>query len=347
MVRTVVQTATEYQQALWQGLDRLLDAAPPDANLHVHGLGPLAAWWLREQGEEAPEALEEQSRRSAYGTVTAAPLLRRIRAVIDGPIVVIKGPEIAALYPRPALRPYGDLDVLVEDLSRAASRLVEAGFELVGPADRILPGHHHDQPLRLKGLALAVELHRNPGWLSWQQRPTNVEVFARSVASVTGVEGVSAMPAADHALLLAAHSWRHGPYHSYMHLIDIALAREAADRGEVERLAQEWGLNGVWASTNRAIESVFFGEGEWPKGIDRVWSRHLLEMRERSLLEYYAAYWLKGLAAPSVRTRSRAVFDDVRFSFTTHPWQTPRGKAKRIGEALLRARKPASEHRLR
>ncbi len=341
------RATTEYRQALWAGLDRVLDAAPPGANLHVHGLGPLAAWRLRLQGETAPEALEEISLRSAYGTVTAAPLLQRIREAVEGPMVVIKGPEIAALYPRPALRPYGDLDLLVENLARAESQLVEAGFELVGPADRKLPGHHHDQPLRLKGLALAIELHRNPGWLSWQRRPLNEEVFARSVASATAVEGVSAMPAADHALLLAAHSWRHGPYHSWVHLIDIALAREAADADEIERLAREWGLAGVWESSCRAIDAVFVDIGDWPKGIDRVWSRHLFAMRERSLLEYYAAYWLKGLAAPTARARSRAVFDDVRFSFTAHPWQTPRSKVKRIGAALLRARKPASEHRFR
>ena len=72
-----------------------------------------------------------------------------------------------------------------------------------------------------------------------------------------------------------------------------------------------------------------------------------MEMRERSLLEYYAAYWLKGLAAPSIRAKSGAIFDDVRFSFTAHPWQTPSGKVKRIGKALLRARRPASEHRFR
>jgi hypothetical protein len=343
---TAEQT-TAYQQALWRGLDRVLDAAPPDANLHVHGLGPLAAWRLRERGLPIPEALEEISRRSAYGTVTAAPMLERIRATIDGPIVLLKGPEVAALYPQPVLRPYGDLDLLVENPARAESRLVAAGFDLVGPADRVVPEHHHDRPLRLKGLALAVELHRAPGWLSWQRRPSNPEVFLRAVPSVTGVGGVSAMPPADRALHLAAHSWRHGPYHSWVHLIDIALARETADPEEVTRLARPWGLTGVWEATCRAIDALFFDGGAWPSGIDRLWSRHLLAVRERTLIEYYAAFWLKGLAAPTLSDKAGAIFTDIRFSFTTHPWQTRGAKLKRIGQAFMRAGRPASEHRFR
>ena len=120
----------------------------------------------------------------------------------------------------------------------------------------------------------------------------------------------------------------------------MALARERADQSEVELLAEEWGLAGVWASMTRAIDAVFFGDCDWPTRTDRILSRHLLEVRERSLLEHVVAGWLKGLAAPTIRARSRSVFEDMRFSFATHPWQTPRGKAKRIGTALLQARKP-------
>jgi hypothetical protein len=332
---------------LWAAVDRVLDEMPPTGSPHAHGLGPIAAWRWREQGREVPASLEEISRRSGYGTVSVAPLLERIREAIDGPIVLIKGPEIAARYPRPALRPFGDLDLLVEDVERAERQLVAAGFDLVGPADHVLPGHHHDRPLRIKGLALAVELHRNPGWLNWQRAPANAEVFARAIPSVTGVAGIDAMPAVDHALLLSAHSWRHGPYHSWVHLIDIALAREIPDPDEIERQSRLWDLAVVWRLTNQAIQALFFdGEG-WPGPIDRVWCRHLPAMRERTLLEYYAAYWLKGLAAPGLRLRTRAIAEDVRFSFRVHPWQTRSGKIERVGRALTRAFRPASQHRFR
>ena len=156
------------------------------------------------RGEPVPEVLDEISRRSAYGAVTAAPLLERIREAIDGPIVVMKGPEVAALYPQPALRPYGDLDVLVDDLEGTETQLLEAKFRPLGSIDRMLPGLHHDLPLRFEGLALAVEVHRNPGWLSWQTSPANEEIFRRAVPSATGVAGVSAMPPADHALMPGA-----------------------------------------------------------------------------------------------------------------------------------------------
>ena len=245
---------------LWHGLDRVLASAPSDAALNTHGLGPLAAWRKQVHGEPVPDGLTDISRRSAYGTVTVNPLLERIRAAIDGPIVLIKGPEVASLYPLPRLRPFGDLDLVVADLQRAETQLLAAGFELVGPADHIVPGHHHDRPMRLPGMALAIELHRNPGWLNWQRHPRNDEVFARAVPSVTGVEGILAMPPTDRALLLAAHSWRHGPYYSYVHLVDLALARREVDSEELGHLARRWGLEGAWDRLNRAIDSIYYGD---------------------------------------------------------------------------------------
>lgn len=194
-------------------------------------------------------------------------------------------------------------------------------------------------------MALAIELHRNPGWLNWQRHPSNADVFARAVPSGTGVDGILAMPPTDRALLLAAHSWRHGPYYSFIHLLDLALARAEVDQGALLPLARAWGLEGVWRRLDRAIDAVYFGEPGWPTGIDRVWSRHLLAMREQTLLEYYAGFWLKGLVAPDVTSRATAVATDVRFSLTAHPWQTRSGKIRRIGQAARRSLRPHSEHR--
>src|SRR5688572_20467829 len=106
--------------------------ATPVDNFHAHGIGPLVAWRLREQGRPVPEALQESARRGAYAAVTAAPLLARVREHVTGPIIVLKGPEIAAAYPAPALRPYGDLDLLVPNLERAQAELLAAGFHLIG-----------------------------------------------------------------------------------------------------------------------------------------------------------------------------------------------------------------------
>jgi len=38
---------------LWTALDRIIAAAPDAAALRTHGLGPIAAWRMRQRGEPA------------------------------------------------------------------------------------------------------------------------------------------------------------------------------------------------------------------------------------------------------------------------------------------------------
>jgi hypothetical protein len=43
---------------LWTNLDRIIGAAPDAGALRMHGLGPIAAWRLREGGECVPEGID-------------------------------------------------------------------------------------------------------------------------------------------------------------------------------------------------------------------------------------------------------------------------------------------------
>jgi Uncharacterised nucleotidyltransferase len=339
-----VDTIGGTDHPIWPALDRVLADPRSENGLYQHGIGPIAAWRLRVRGEPVSDRLESLASGAAYAAVTAEPLLRSVRDAVDGPIIVLKGPETAALYPLPWLRPYSDLDLLVEDPATAERRLIEAGYTAQGPSNRIIPGHHHDLALRQPGSALAVELHRNPGWLSWMTPPSNEELFGQAVPSAAGVHGVSALPLTEHALLLAAHSWRHGPYHSMLHLVDIALIRDRVESAELNTSATAWGALGVWESTVAMIDWFFFGQGDPPRLRDRLWSRHLRDCRDRTLVEYYLATWLKGLAAPAPRLAIGAIASDVVFSFTPHPWQTRSGKIRRIVQGLKSARHPATGH---
>ena len=49
----------------------------------------------------------------------------------------MKGPEVAAHYPVPSDRPFGDLDLLVEDPEAAQRALIAAGFVEFGEPDGI------------------------------------------------------------------------------------------------------------------------------------------------------------------------------------------------------------------
>src|SRR4051794_30526645 len=99
---------------LWPRLDALIDRAG-DADLRSHRLEVLAAHRRRADGRHVPSAFVEQERAAALAAITAPLVLDRVAAAYGKPAVLFKGPEVAALYPAPALRSYWDLDLLVAD----------------------------------------------------------------------------------------------------------------------------------------------------------------------------------------------------------------------------------------
>lgn len=328
---------------LWTSLDRVIAASPDAAALRVHGLGPIAAWRMRLRSEEVPSEIERLAYGAAYAAVTAVPLLEKVIGILQEPVLVLKGPEVAALYPERTLRTYGDLDLLVEDLPSAERRLRDAGFSELMP-DRKIEGHHHDSPLGMGNLALTVELHRDPGWLSWLTPPSNRELMASAVPSATGVEGALALPVDQQALHLASHAWRHGPFNTLIHLVDIELIRQQSDPGRLDALARRWGLERVWRAECAMIDWYIYGMAETPGALQRFWARHLVRPRERSLMEYYAAFWGRGLAAPTLVEQLEAVALDVRFSVSPHSWQSRRQKLGRIADGARHLGRPASGH---
>ena len=98
------------------------------------------------------------------------------------------------------------------------------------------------------------------------------------------------LPPAYHALLVAAHSWRHGPLSQLRDMIDVVVMAEAAGRDSVSALAREWGVERLWRSTIRAADAAVLG-AEWPTGL-RLWARNLERVRERTVFENHATRWL-------------------------------------------------------
>jgi hypothetical protein len=189
-----------------------------------------------------------------------------------------------------------------------------------------------------------IELHRSPGWLSWLTPPSNAELMRGAVPSVTGVDGAFALPPVQQALFLASHAWRHNPYQSIIHLIDLELFRQQTDPLEVMALARRWGIERVWIHLCVMIDWFIYQDGETPSAMHRWWARHLQDSREKTLLETYLASWGRGLAAPTLGEQIETIATDVRFSFTAHSWQTRRDKLGRITLAARRMTAPASQH---
>lgn len=324
---------------LWRAVDRLLaDASVEGAQ--VHGVGPLLAQTWRRSGREVPPELAFEEHLAACSMLLVDPLLRRIRAACDGPLVLLKGPEVAALYPGERRR-FGDLDLLVPDPGATHRSLREAGFVEVGDPD-LYRDLYHLRPLEAPELPLAVEVHAAPKWPQRLTPPPVDEIIAAAVPTRLGIEGVLAPRASHHALLLAAHAWAHEPLQKLRDLVDVAAVHATADPDEVAAVAEAWRVDRLWATTAGAMRWLFDG-GPRPFPL-RSWARQLPAVRERTVFENHLQKWLAGywaLPAPSaLAANAEAVAFDLRPA-VEEPWRAKFARARR---ALLGARMPVSTH---
>src|SRR3954451_15920708 len=202
-LRRITQSVVD-STPLWSAVGALIDSAPNDGVL-AHKLAPLAAGRRRRAGEPVPEAFAAEERAASFAALSATALLQRIRELGDGPILLLKGPEVAALYPQNGRR-FGDIDVLTPDALGLHRSLRDHGFvEVETPFDH--REHHHLPPLRWPVIPLYVEVHAAPNWPQAIDAPAIAEILEAAVPSVVDVGGLSAPSRLHHALLLAAHSW--------------------------------------------------------------------------------------------------------------------------------------------
>ena len=276
---------------LWSRLDELVDRAPSVVDLLDHRLGAVAARHWRAQGRPLPPAVAEEERYASSSTLAARAVLSRVTSVCDGPVMVLKGPEVAERYPEPTMRPSHDLDLLFEDSAAAFASLRAAGcVEL--PSNE--PAAQHEPPLAFPDLPLGIELHRSPKWPEWAGSPPVTELFAEAVSSRAGGAIVAPNPA-HHAVLLAAHSWAHRPLARIIDLADVSVMLQEADRSDASAVARRWGVGRMWDTTLRAIDAVFGGAAEpW---MLRTWARNTPRVRRPTRAEELLERCLSPFAA--------------------------------------------------
>ena len=308
-------------------------------DLRRHGLQLLAARRLRLQGRPVHRQLVHDEQLAAAVTLSTPLLLRRVRAAYDGPVVLMKGPVLAELYPEPRLRPFGDVDILVADAERAQRALLAAGFRPVGDPS-LFRNIHHLRPLVAPGLALTVEVHDRPKWPEGCDAPSVEELLARAIPAPAGL---LTLPAAEHALVVAAHSWAHSPLGRLGHLLDVHLLAAGAEEADLRTLARRWGLERLWETTARASGALFGdGRSSWPL---RTWARSLPAVRERTVFERhletcFAPFW--ALRIPrSAAAAGRGALGTMR----RQPEEAWGEKLARTSRALRSPRAPLSKHR--
>jgi hypothetical protein len=308
--------------ALWQSADALLERATLPGII-THKLGPLAAHRLRRLGDPLPERLVIEERATALSMLTAVPIIERARANSDGPLLLLKGPELARLYPGRARR-FHDIDLLSTDASAVQQALIESGFIKVHDPEYDRFGSEHSlNALRWPTLELMLEVHSGPHWPRFLPQPPLQEVFDASVPSALGIAGVSTPAPVHHALMLAAHAWAHGAYEPLWRLrdlIDIAAVTADAREAELERTAKAWGLERLWDTTWRAIDALFYDGGSTPAL--RLWGRHLTEIRAQRAYERYLERLLSTYWVMPPGTATRETLRLVRAFFGREPTGT-------------------------
>jgi hypothetical protein len=326
---------------LWHAVDRLVDRAPRLSDLQAHGLHLLAGRRWRELGLDVPPSLRQAQRGAAFVQLMVPALLERLRASCEGPLVLMKGPEVAVHYPDPALRPFRDLDLLVGDAATCQRELIDSGFELTGdPA--LYEDIHHLRPLRWPGLPLLVEIHDRPKWVEGIEPPAKDELINSAAPSALGVDGILALPPAAHALALAAHSWAHVPLSKLLHIVDIAAVSDGVDRNELDALACRWGLLRVWRSTMNVADSVLYGRHR-PLAL-RTWARNLDAVRERTVLESHLERWLGACWALPPRRALQRTAQALAAQLQPEPDETWSRKIRRTRRALRDAFVRVSDH---
>jgi hypothetical protein len=168
-------------------------------------------------------------------------VLARLRE--DGvPVIVLKGAHLAqAIYRNLALRPMGDLDLLVrdDDLAHVESRLLQMGYQ-----PSIKDSKHHDYWLPAQNLL--IEVHRH---ILGQSSPFKIDaepLWERAQPlKIAGVRALVLSPE-DLLLYLCFHAVHHRFRQGLKPLCDIDAIlwhyREQIDWRQVRQCARQWGV---------------------------------------------------------------------------------------------------------
>ena len=326
---------------LWEAVDNLIDRAPSEDDLRSHRLEVLAARRFRTLGRSVPDDFVEEERRAAIAALMTPRVLERVREAYDGPALVFKGPEVAARYPDPVLRAYGDIDMLVPDAEEVQRALLAGGFRLVGDPELYIDIHHL-RPVLADDLPLMVEVHSRPKWVEPLSPPSIDALLEAAEPSATGVAGMLVPAPARHALLLAVHSWAHEPLRRVRDMIDMAAVAAAAEPGEIDALARAWGVQRIWRTSKAAIDALL-GQRATPWAL-RLWAQNLARARERTVLENHLQRWLSDFWALPPLTASRRVPQTFADAFGPGGDERWREKAARTALAVRNASQRRSQH---
>jgi hypothetical protein len=203
-------TAQAYMALWWRG-----EAVLPEAALLAWAAGqrvlPLLAWRAEQAGWTLPPTLAQAARKARYRTAARQALARdqlqtlsEVGQQVGAPAVLVKGAAVADVYPRPWMRPYHDIDLLLPQAATSAwvTALRERGYTAKASGNRAA----HLPPLWPPQAGLPLELHTS---LSYQPDMPPAFTFERwrgHLRPLAGHPGLQVPDPVAHAAYLLYHA---------------------------------------------------------------------------------------------------------------------------------------------
>ena len=225
--------SASYDRQRLVGLLRSADWARLLVLAEAHGVAGHLTACLRSQDEdvvppEIRQTLVDRRRAQIFFTLRLTAELFRIldRFTSEGiGALVVKGPVLAVqAYGDPAVRAYGDLDLLVRqrDIRRATELLSAAGFSPAVPLSAIDAGKIPGQYLFSKpDSKLIVELHNDLTLRYFPRRLPIEEFFARQIRVHLDAREAPALSVEDELVLICIHGAKHF-WERLMWIADVA-----------------------------------------------------------------------------------------------------------------------------
>jgi hypothetical protein len=200
------------RSADWSRLTRLAEEHGVLGHL-INRLGELSE---NAVPKEVRQTLLERHRAQVFSTMRmAAELVRLLElfALKDIPALVVKGPVLAMqAYGDPAMRSYGDLDLLVRqrDIRRATESLQSIGYQAAVLMDAIdagkIPGQYFFSKPETK---LIVELHNDFTMRYFPRRLPIEDFFTRQIRVCLDGHDAPALSVEDELILICIHGAKH------------------------------------------------------------------------------------------------------------------------------------------
>jgi len=192
---------------------------------------------------EIRQALADRQRARNFFTLRLTAELFRVldRFASKGiEALVVKGPVLAMqAYGDPAMRAYGDLDLLVrqKDIRRATELMITAGFAPAVPLSAIEAGKIPGQYLfSMPDSKLVVELHNDCTLRYFPRRLPLEECFSRQIRVCFDSHEAAALSVEDELVLICVHGAKHF-WERLMWIADVAALASRQTGIDWERVA--------------------------------------------------------------------------------------------------------------